>query len=71
MNTPPPTIAPLALSIKQTAAALSVSQRQVYVLMQRDGLPSILIGGRRLIVVSRLKEWLAAQPAAVPTGEKA
>ena len=61
---PPPE--KLALSVAETAAALSVSERQVYVMMERDGLPSIRLGGRRLVRVADLKQWLASQPAAVP-----
>jgi excisionase family DNA binding protein len=69
MNTPA-TIEPLALSIRQCAAALSVSQRQIYILAERDGLPTIKIGGRRLVPVDRLKIWLSSQPVAVPTAVK-
>jgi excisionase family DNA binding protein len=63
-----PTVEPLAYSIRQAAAALSVSERQIYVYMSRDGLPTILLGGRRLIRTADLRAWLAAQPAAVPAG---
>jgi len=58
-------VEPLALSIRQCAAALSVSERQVYILAKRDGLPTAKIGGRRLVRVADLRTWLAAQPAAV------
>jgi len=63
-------VEPLALSIRQCAAALSVSERQIYVLAERDGLPTVKIGGRRLIRVADLRAWLAAQPAAVPSEVK-
>jgi excisionase family DNA binding protein len=56
-------VEPLALSIRQCAAALSVSERQIYILAARDGLPTIKVGGRRLVRVADLKQWLAAQPA--------
>jgi len=69
MNKIPP-VEPLALSISQAASALSVSERQIYVLAARDGLPTIKIGGRRLVRVDDLREWLAAQPAAVPAEVK-
>jgi len=59
-----PPLEPLAYSIRQCAAALSVSERQIYVLAERDGLPTVKIGGRRLIRVADLRAWLAAQPAA-------
>jgi len=58
-------VEPLAYSIRQCAAALSVSERQIYILSERDGLPTVKIGGRRLVRVADLKNWLAAQPAAV------
>jgi len=57
-------VEPLAYSIPQAAVALSASERQVYVLAARHGLPTVKIGGRRLVRVADLKEWLAAQPAA-------
>ena len=61
-----PPVEPLAYSVRQCAAALSVSERQVYILAERDGLPTVKIGGRRLVRVADLRAWLAAQPAAVP-----
>jgi len=65
-----PPVEPLAYSVRQCAAALSVSERQVYILAERDGLPTVKIGGRRLVRVADLRAWLAAQPAAVPAGVK-
>ena len=62
-ETPP--VEPLAYSIPQAALALSVSARQVYILAERDGLPTVKILGRRLIRVADLRAWLAAKPAAV------
>jgi len=59
-------VAPLALSIRQTADALSVSSRQVYIMAARDGLPTIKLGGRRLVRVADLRAWLAARPLAAP-----
>ena len=58
-------VEPLAYSIRQCAAALSVSERQIYILSERDGLPTIKVRGRRLVRVADLKNWLAAKPAAV------
>ena len=63
-DTPTAPVEPLAYSIRQCAAAICVSERQIYVLAERDGLPTIKIGGRRLIRAADLKNWLAAQPAA-------
>lgn len=59
-----PAALPLCLSITETAAALRVSRRKIYVLMQTQGLPSILLGGRRLIRAADLEQWLAARPVA-------
>ena len=64
IDTPTALVEPLALSVRQCAAALSVSERQVYVLAARDGLPTIRLGGRRLIRVDDLRAWLTALPAA-------
>jgi excisionase family DNA binding protein len=61
--TEPALVEPLAYSIRQCAAALSVSERQIYILAERNGLPTCKIGGRRLIRVADLRAWLAAQPA--------
>lgn len=63
MNRTPP-VEPLAYSIRQAAAALSVSERQIYVLAERDGLPTVKVGGRRLVPVADLRAWFAAKPAA-------
>jgi len=63
-------VEPLAYSIRQCAAAIGVSERQIYVLAERDGLPTIKIGGRRLVRVADLRAWLAAQPAAMPAEVK-
>jgi excisionase family DNA binding protein len=62
-NAPTAPVEPLAYSIPQAAAALSVSPRQVYILAERDGLPTIKIGGRRLVPVAAFRAWFAAQPA--------
>ena len=69
-DAPTTPVEPLAYSIPQVAAALSVSERQIYVLAARAGLPTIKIGGRRLVRVADLRAWLAAQPAAVPAEVK-
>jgi len=63
-DTPTALVEPLAYSIPQAAAALSVSPRQVYILAERDGLPTIKIGGRRLVPVAAFRAWFAAQPVA-------
>ncbi|NLX58517.1 MAG: helix-turn-helix domain-containing protein [Phycisphaerae bacterium] len=54
----------LTLSISETAEALGISRRGVYVLAERSGLPTIKLGGRRLIRRADLERWLASQPVA-------
>lgn len=69
-NTPTAPVELLAYSIPQAAAALSVSARQIYILAERNGLPTVKVGGRRLVRVADLRAWLAAQPVAVPAEVK-
>jgi excisionase family DNA binding protein len=69
MTAPTAPVEPLALSVRQAAAAVSVSERQIYILAERDGLPTVKIGGRRLVRVADLRAWLEAQPAAAQVQE--
>jgi len=55
-------VEPLAYSIRQCAAAIGVSERQIYVLAARDGLPTVKIGGRRLVRRADLERWISAMP---------
>lgn len=48
----------VALSIRETAEALGVSERTANDLMLRGGLPSARVGGRRLVPVAALERWL-------------
>ncbi|HUX01854.1 MAG TPA: helix-turn-helix domain-containing protein [Phycisphaerae bacterium] len=57
-----PTTDRIALSVSEAADAIRVSSRQVYVLAEKHGLPTIKLGGRRLIRRADLEAWLAAQP---------
>ena len=52
----------LCLSVAEAADALRVSSRQVYTLAARYGLPTVKIGGRRLVRRADLETWLAALP---------
>jgi len=52
----------LLLNVAEVAEALGVSRRQVYNLAATAGLPTVKLGGRRLVRVSDLHEWVAAQP---------
>lgn len=54
----------LCLTIPDVAEALGISARGVYTLAGRDGLPTVKLGGRRLVRVADLERWLAALPVA-------
>jgi len=56
----------LCLTVAETADALRVSPRQIYNLARDAGLPTIRLGGRRLIRRADLEAWIAAQPVARP-----
>lgn len=49
------------ISLKDTAAILSVSLRTVMRLVADGSLPSVLIGRRRLVRREALRAWLAGQ----------
>lgn len=49
----------MLLSISEAAAALGISRPTVYQLIHADdGFPIIRVGGRVLIPVKQLREWL-------------
>ena len=49
----------MLLSISEAAAALGISRPTVYQLIHaNDGFPIIRVGGRVLIPVKQLREWL-------------
>jgi len=52
----------LCLTMNEAAEAVGVSRRGLYNLAERDGLPTVKLGGRRLVRVSDLEAWIAAQP---------
>ena len=54
----------VTLSITETAAALGVSRPKVYNLLHRKGFPAFRVGGRTLVSVDGLREWVAAQASA-------
>ena len=45
----------------EAAAALGISRPTFYRLIRADGLPTIRVGGRVLIPVKQLREWLDEQ----------
>lgn len=51
----------IALSVKETAVMLSVSEHTVYDLLHREDFPAMKIGGRTLVSRSRLEEWVNKQ----------
>ena len=60
----------LCLSVAECADAIRVSPRQIYNLARDAGLPTILLGGRRLIRVDDLRRWVAEQPVAMFEGKE-
>ena len=52
---------PLAVSPAKAAELLGVSRPKVYELMGRDDFPSFKLGGRSLISVAGLREWVDEQ----------
>lgn len=56
----------LCLSVDECADALRVSSRQVYTLAARYGLPTVKLGGRRLVRRADLERWIAEQPVDRP-----
>lgn len=51
----------LTYNVKEAAAALGISTRSMYDLINREGFPTVKVGGRRLISVELLAEWVRAQ----------
>ncbi len=59
-------ISRLALTVPEAAEAIGVSPRQIYNLARDYGLPTIKLGGRRLVRLADLERWLSEQPTATP-----
>ena len=55
------TVEPLAVSAAKAAELLGVSRSKVYELLKRDDFPSFSLGGRTLISVAGLREWVDRQ----------
>ena len=51
----------LAYSVTETAQVLGVSCPTVYALMKQSGFPVFQIGGRKLISVDGLRNWVRNQ----------
>lgn len=54
-------MAELTYNVTEAAAALGVSRRTMYELINRKDFPTLKIGGRRLISRELLAEWVRVQ----------
>ncbi len=57
-------MAELVYSVTEAAQALGVSRATMYHLIRREGFPTLLVGGRRLISRELLAEWVRTQAGA-------
>lgn len=55
------TVDKVTLSVTETAAALGVSRPTVYALLHKRNFPAFKVGGRTLVSVDGLREWVATQ----------
>ena len=51
----------LAYSLTETAQVLGVSRPTVYELIKQPGFPVFQIGGRKLVSVEGLRDWIRSQ----------
>ena len=51
----------LAYSLTETAQVLGVSRPTVYALIKQPGFPVFQIGGRKLVSVEGLRDWVRNQ----------
>lgn len=54
-------MAELTYNVNEAAAALGVSRRTMYELINQKNFPTLKIGGRRLISRELLAEWVRVQ----------
>lgn len=54
-------MAELTYNVTEAAAALGVSRRTMYELINRKDFPTLKIGGRRLVSRELLAEWVRVQ----------
>lgn len=52
---------PLAVSVTKAAQMLDVSRQKMYCLIHQQGFPVFRLGGRTLVSVDGLREWVKAQ----------
>lgn len=55
------TIAPLAVSAAEAARMLNISKPTLYRLIHQQDFPSFRVGGRTLISVDGLRDWVRRQ----------
>jgi len=51
----------IAVSPQEAAKMLGISRAKLYTLIHQDGFPSFRLGGRVLVSVDGLREWVAQQ----------
>ena len=51
----------LAYSLTETAQVLGVSRPTVYALIKQPGFPVFQIGGRKMVSVEGLRDWIRSQ----------
>ena len=61
----PDKLEPLAVSAPEVARLLGISKPKVYELMGQEGFPSFKLGGRTLVSVDGLREWVRNQSKGV------
>ncbi|MGF0006494.1 helix-turn-helix domain-containing protein [Eubacteriales bacterium SGI.150] len=61
----PDKLEPLAVSAPEAARLLGISKPKVYQLMGQEGFPSFKLGGRTLVSVDGLREWVRNQSKGV------
>lgn len=52
------TCTPLAITVKQAAALINVSDKTMYLLTRRPDFPKVMIGTKPLIPTDALRRWL-------------
>ena len=61
----PDKLEPLAVSAPEADRLLGISKPKVYELMGQEGFPSFKLGGRTLVSVDGLREWVRNQSKGV------
>lgn len=54
-------MAELTYNVTEAAEALGISRRSMYNLLHKEGFPTLMVGGRRLISKELLAEWVRTQ----------